>query len=297
MKICICSAATEDYEWQYKYTNEIKKAYCELYGYDFKFVRLDCSRKDSYHYRKKMLLDNMNGHDWVVWMDVDAWFNNFSVKLEDLLPKEGGVHMVVSRDHYEYDNVKMWHQAYINSGVVAVKSGNVGKKLLAAWANPTDAMKKWMKMNTLLNDQPYLSIRILADSVFSEKVVVKEPSELNWFLMFGDYDNKFIIHSAGITRKMLKRRKMFEALKYTYNKNSINSSFMDEVDRELLASVKEDQLVPAVNSRINRSGVINGTYVPPGFEINPTLNAARESKRFTEGRRKVVDGFGNVRYV
>jgi len=267
MRICICSAATENLEWQYKYTNFLKHKYCEKHGYDFVFEMIEEKPKLAYHYRKDMLLRLMNEYDWVMWTDVDVWFNDFEKTVESLIPEDGNISMVLSKDHFEFSNPKVWHQCYINSGVVLVRNCEEARKMIQMWKEPPTDGSRWMEKNTRLNDQPFLSIRVLFDSYFSDKVCVRNPVDMNWFVRMGKWDDKFILHAAGIDKSVTKKEDFYKALIHTYRNNIgvMPQSLMDDVK----ASVKK----PNINNYFDKI-FGDAEFVPDGYEYKPTLQRA-----------------------
>lgn len=199
-KICIVSAGTKNLQFQYNITNKNKREYCSIYGYDFKFIKLDTTYKLSYHSRKKILSDIIknNNYDYVMWIDCDAWFNTFEISLDaiiDTFMKEKS--LLLSRDHGVINEPKYYHSCYINSGVLLFKCDENALKIIDIWDNPSDELKKWMPLYTPLNDQPYLSILCLVDSFTREHTVVVNPQYFNTFARFGFTKRNFILHVPG----------------------------------------------------------------------------------------------------
>lgn len=267
MRICVCSAATANLEWQYKYTNFLKRKYCEKHGYDFVFELIEGEPKLAYHYRKDMLLRLIDSYDLVMWTDVDVWFNDFNKTIESLVPEDGGSAMVLSRDHYEFGNPKVWHQCYINSGVIIVRSGDEARKLIQMWKNPPTAGSRWMEKNTKLNDQPFLSIRVLFDSYFSDKVCIRNPVDMNWFIRMGKWEDKFVLHAAGIEKSVTKKEDFYKALIHTYKNNvgGMPQSLMDNL-KEATKKAKK----PGYWEKIFETA----EFIPDGYEYKPTLQRA-----------------------
>ena len=267
MKICICSAATANLEYQYKYTNFLKRKYCEKHGYDFVFDSIEADKKLSYHHRKDMILRLMENYDWVMWTDVDVWINDFNKSIEDLIPEDENINLVLSRDHFEFSNARVWHQCYINSGVLLFKSCEASKKMIQLWKEPPTAGARWMEKNTKLNDQPFLSIRVLFDSYFSDKVCVKNPVDMNWFIRMKNYEDKFILHAAGIEKAVTKKEDFYQALVCTY-KNNIGA-----IPKMLLNDLKESSKKKVEPSYWEKM-FGNTEFIPDGYDLKPTLKPA-----------------------
>lgn len=199
-KICVVSAGTKNLQFQYNLTNENKKNYCSIYGYEFKFIELDTSFKLSYHSRKKILSDiiKSNKYDYVMWIDCDAWFNTFEISLDNVINtfmKDKS--LLLSRDHGVINEPKYYHSCYINSGVLLFKCDKDALKIIDLWDNPSEQLKTWMPLYTTLNDQPFLSILCIADSFTREHTVIVDPQYFNTFAKFGFTKSNFILHVPG----------------------------------------------------------------------------------------------------
>lgn len=267
MRICVCSAATANLEYQYKYTNFLKSKYCERHGYDFVFDTIETDKKIAYHHRKDMILRLLENYDWVMWTDVDVWFNDFDKDVESLIPDDENVNLVISRDHYEFSNAKVWHQCYINSGVLLFKNCDATWQMIKLWKEPSAAGSRWMEKNTRLNDQPYLSIRILFDSYFSDKVCIRNPIDMNWFVRMGKWEDKFILHAAGIEKSITKKEDFYKALIETYKKNigAMPKSLIDDVK----SAIKGDQKKSYWEKVFGEA-----EFIPDGYDYKPTLKPA-----------------------
>lgn len=252
LKICVISAATENLKYQYEYTNKNKETYCKSHGYDYKFELIKETEKKAYHYRKDMILRYLDKYDYVVWMDVDAWFNNKTISFENIIHEIGeNYDLIVSYDHPNVNSPKDWHDKYINSGVLIFKNTENSRKMIKLWANPPVDAKKWMSSHTGLNDQPYLSMYILWDSFFQNKVKVVPPRVLNWFLASGSIGDQFIVHAAG--------------MKYSKNIQTAFNNIFNIPQRKPVSS--KSKIIEALNSDI---------FIPNGFELKPTLHKASD---------------------
>lgn len=205
LKICIISAGTENLEFQYVLTNVNKQRYCDLHGYEYKFIPLENDYKKSYHSRKQLIIDEIDSkkYDWVMWMDCDAWFNNFEISLESIIQTYANkdTSLIIARDHGVLNRPDKWFDCYINSGILLFKANDDAKKIIDIWSNPTEDAKAWMSSITKLNDQPYLSILMLWDSFVKCHTAVVQPYVLNTFARLGICKDTFICHVPGDKKK------------------------------------------------------------------------------------------------
>ena len=220
-RICVVSAGTKNLEFQYTITNENKRKYCQLYGYDFRFVSIEQSDKQSFHFRKTLLTDiiNENKYDYVMWMDCDAWFHTYEISLDsviDTFMKDKS--LLLARDHGVINKPCFYHSCYINSGVLMFRSNDISKRIIQMWNNPSIELSEWMKLNTTLNDQPYLSILCLVDSFTRANTIVVQPKYFNTFARFGFTKSNFILHFPG--HKDLNHRHQYsEQFTNTFNES------------------------------------------------------------------------------
>lgn len=218
-KICVISAATKNLKWQYDKTNFIKQQYCDKYGYTFKFIELDVDTKKSYFSRQDLILENLKNYEYVVWMDVDAWFNNFDINLLDIIEKYlvDDISLLCAADH-DIKSPKDFLFAYINSGILVFKSNKHSEKIIELWKKQTDDVVALKNAITKLNDQPFLSTRILFDDFVNTHTARITATELNWFIWHEPTNDKFILHAAGIKLRPNRDKIFYNKLDYTIEK-------------------------------------------------------------------------------
>lgn len=213
-KILVFSAATKNLSYQYDLTNPNKKQYCDKFGYDFIFEEIAESDR-SFFYRYEAVRRYLKIYDYVMWMDVDAWFNDFSVSLEDLIKKYmKSSHLLIARDICAQDNPKMWIDTYVNSGVFIMKSGDIAVKMLDTFDKMISPVTERIRLATSkLMDQFYLSNNVLFNDTFIDNTTIVEGSVMNWLLAIG-WDGKhrslkiddraknaFVLHAAGLFKQ------------------------------------------------------------------------------------------------
>lgn len=99
MKITVCSLWTEEFKLFGPKSEANKRAYCELHGYDFvcQTNKIDTGRPPSW--QKLLLLQNvLSDGNWAFWIDADAIFTNFDIKLESLIQEAGSADFFIAKD-------------------------------------------------------------------------------------------------------------------------------------------------------------------------------------------------------
>ena len=131
MKIGVLSFYTNNYEIG-KQIEPLHRAYCLKNNYDYKcFYDVPDYLKERHpawcklHYILEMLKQN---YDYVFWIDADAFFCNFDIKIEDwIVPYKN---LILGRDAGA--NFSQWnkYKYLINSGVMIFKNTEWSKKIL-----------------------------------------------------------------------------------------------------------------------------------------------------------------------
>jgi len=204
-KILILSAATANLEDQYKYTNAIKKLYCDRHGYDFRFEILTDAPATAAYRKPELIKKYLVGgeYDYVVWMDVDAWFNDLGKKLSDKIDElsTDDTFLICCRDGLNENNPSKWFWVYINSGVLIFKNTEKSMELIDDWIASYGRadLKRCIESFVNLRDQPFLCCILLLDRKYADGVSIVSPKEFNYIPMTSDkMDNPFIVHNVGI---------------------------------------------------------------------------------------------------
>ena len=93
------------------YSKKINEIYCRKYGY--KFIcsnNKELNHMTPHYERYKLLLDNINNCDWIMWIDSDAYFYEDSPPLEYLI--------------YNYDNNKNEYETILSYSKLNILSDN-----------------------------------------------------------------------------------------------------------------------------------------------------------------------------
>ena len=208
-KICVVSAANRKSEKQYLLTNPNKQAYCDVHGYDFKFTRLEeCEYVGDPHFSKYWLVEReirTGLYDCVVWMDVDAWFNNGSVLFRDVLGKyaKQDTVLVIARDQGMMGCDERLFDNYVNTGVMAFSADDAGLELLRKYnaLRENQTARRMIEAMTTWRDQPYMCLLALVDEFARSRTAITSPYDLNTFAQCGFSDETFICHCPSKAAK------------------------------------------------------------------------------------------------
>ena len=241
----------------------MKKAYCNKWGYDFKFVELDCNPVVGTYQKTGIIEKYLDNYDYVMWVDVDAWFNNFDISLESIISKCGDNKCLILTDHNAdvKESAKYYHKSYINAGVVIFKSCDDSKEILHRWQNPNKDAISWMSaMKPGLKDQPFLCTIVLFDKFVNDRTCILPASVMNSFTRSSECrDDSFLIHASGLKMPQANINtwwkqpieKSFERnKKYILNKNE---KIMDLPDKEVKPS--EPTPVRSLSVKPNYKGI------------------------------------------
>jgi hypothetical protein len=130
MRIGVCTFADENVTTYSEISTFIHRLYCSYHGYTYKvFSKRSCTNK-SPHWEKIVCLQNMlnESFDYVMWIDADAIFYDFSTKIEDII-QLSDTHIYWSSD-FPYANGP---KHFINTGVILCKCTSWVKQFLEHW--------------------------------------------------------------------------------------------------------------------------------------------------------------------
>lgn len=208
-KICVVSAANKKVERQYRLTNPNKQAYCNQYGYDFKFVQLeDCDYIGDPHFSKYWLVKHeieTGIYDCVIWMDVDAWFNNGSISFSEVLEKyiKHNTALVIARDQGMMGCDERLFDNYVNTGVMAFSADSNGLELLRRYnvLHENQTAQRMIEAMTTWRDQPYMCLLTIVDEFARSHTAIASPYSMNTFAQCGFTDETFICHCPSSSAK------------------------------------------------------------------------------------------------
>lgn len=226
--ICVVMTATKNMAYQYKYTTAINKLYCAKHGYDFFFEEYSDSGESCHYLKKDLILKYMDKYDWVMYLDVDAWFNDFDKGIEEIIDKgilaNKNASLIVAKHSKNISKVKTYDLDLVNAGVLLVKNTNDSRIILDDWHFRTQYAKDWLKTRTSLNDQPYLCMSIMFNPHTFKNTAVLDDTDMNYFTnRVPPYSkNTYILHASGSNYNNKWKLGMYYALVFTIANNNLN---------------------------------------------------------------------------
>ena len=163
MKIAIATNCIYDSEPEYvKYTDRYKREYCEKWGIDY--LRTSDNPLPSFHAvwsKIPIVMDELKGYDWVVWMDADATTAGMGFDIASYLSGLDDK-VVMQKDKLKW-----------NAGVFAVSNGARTRK----WLEKIYEMRTVPKYNRGWREQ-----QAMIDSFKCgwEDVVEVPPKGIGW---------------------------------------------------------------------------------------------------------------------
>lgn len=125
-KIAIVSLYTKEISEFAVYSEKSIKDYCEKQGYSFYVYRENLDKNGSPNWSKSQaLLNHIDDHDYIVWMDSDTLIFNPEKKLESIIEKAPKKFILATKDIGDH--------CMLNSGVLFFKSHQYTKNLITKW--------------------------------------------------------------------------------------------------------------------------------------------------------------------
>lgn len=127
-KIAIVSLYTSETAHYGSPFEEIVKKYCSINDYTFYIYRENINKQSFPNWSKaKALINHIEEHDWVVWLDSDAIPLKFDKKLEDFINKYRNKQAILSKD---FGTSAIDRAFPLNSGVMFWKNTSYVKNIL-----------------------------------------------------------------------------------------------------------------------------------------------------------------------
>ena len=127
------------------WSERINRRYCERHGYTYT-LRRDTPRTDRHicWHKVPVILDELSGCDYLLFMDADAVFYSHELTLEnEMIPELRNKPILMAQDCGS--ETLRWHPGYPNSGVILMKHEERVREFFAAWDRITemDADTRW----------------------------------------------------------------------------------------------------------------------------------------------------------
>eukprot|EP01087_Luapelamoeba_hula_P007196 TRINITY_DN1747_c0_g1_i2.p1 TRINITY_DN1747_c0_g1~~TRINITY_DN1747_c0_g1_i2.p1 ORF type:complete len:389 (+),score=64.34 TRINITY_DN1747_c0_g1_i2:60-1226(+) len=129
LRIAIISAHKgEKYNYMAKLSGETKKKYAAMHGYTFiednDLIPEESTWNQRSAIRTRCFMKHMNDFDYMFWTDVDIFFTNPEVTIEEIIQAGRGAHVICSKD---------WGNRQLNPGSMIVKSSEFTRKFIIEW--------------------------------------------------------------------------------------------------------------------------------------------------------------------
>lgn len=132
--LIIQDGAYDKYPEYIKYTKLINKAYCEKWGYEYKFIEHKLDEMPPYWLKVYDINEYIqkNIYDYVGYLDCDAIFYDFDYSIEDVL---SFIHERTDKYFDVYIGQDPSFFTVLNTGVFLFKKTDFSKKLVESWLN------------------------------------------------------------------------------------------------------------------------------------------------------------------
>lgn len=135
-KIGIVSLYTPEIESYAIYSELNIREYCEKQGYTFYVYRDSLDKSSHGNWSKaKALLNHIDDHEEIIWMDSDIVIYNPEKKFEDILSRCVPIKKVIACEDIGSNNKNFKKGSIFNSGVVIFRKHEYTKNILKRWWN------------------------------------------------------------------------------------------------------------------------------------------------------------------
>ena len=110
------------------------REYCELQGYTFYIYRekLDADANANWS-KAKCLLNHIEDHEHIIWMDSDTLIFNPQKRFEDILEKCSSTKKIIACEDIGANNKNTAKGSMLNSGVLIFENHNYSKNIIRKW--------------------------------------------------------------------------------------------------------------------------------------------------------------------
>ena len=182
-KIGIVSLYTPEISDYAIYSEDNIRSYCTNNNYTFHVYRHSLDKNSNPNWSKaQALLNHINDHDYLIWMDSDTLVFNPEKKFEDIISKCSRKFIIATKDIGE--------KSMLNSGVLIFKCHNYTKNLIKKWRD-FDGDKSSLYASG--GDQEILCQILKKSDPFGYNRKIFEMNKFNTDPRFVDSDT-FILH-------------------------------------------------------------------------------------------------------
>lgn len=175
------------------------REYCERQGYTFYVYRDKLDVNGSANWSKaRAILNHIDDHEDIVWMDSDTIIFNPEKRFEDVLARCTGTKKIVACEDVGTNNKKMPKGSMLNSGVLIFRNHFYTKNLIKKWMN-FDGDKSSLYASG--GDQEILCDILKKSDGFGFNRKIFPMNEFNTEPRFVD-ENTFIVHFMAYPKQL-----------------------------------------------------------------------------------------------
>lgn len=192
-KICIVMSYTDNIKSYSDISKKINQIYASKYNYDIRIFNEIMTDRAPQWCKIKVIqkLLNENCYEYLFWIDSDAFFNDHTIKIQDIIKNNTDKDIIICDDHL---NSGIYSEIKINTGTIIVKCTEWNKEFF-------DLL--WNYDGIYLYNQ-YHEQRLLEDFIKNnimnckDKILIKPCIEFNTEIMRqindNTLENNYIIH-------------------------------------------------------------------------------------------------------
>ena len=175
------------------------REYCERQGYTFYVYREKLDANGSANWSKaRAILNHIDKHEDIVWMDSDTIIFNPEKRFEDILARCTATKKIIACEDIGTNNKKLPKGSMLNSGVVIFRNHLYTKNLIKKWMN-FDGDKSSLYASG--GDQEILCDILKKSDGFGFNRKIFPMNEFNTEPRFVD-ENTFIVHFMAYPRQL-----------------------------------------------------------------------------------------------
>tara|TARA_B100000700_G_scaffold153922_2_gene170842 strand:- start:2548 stop:3345 length:798 start_codon:yes stop_codon:yes gene_type:complete len=138
-------------------TSKTVKRYCDKFSYKFENIKVSNTERPPAWNKIKILKDQMlkNDSDFLMWIDADAFFNNFDIDINSQIEEDKDIYLVKHFCEVHkgsiYENTKLTILR-INTGVILLRVSEFVKEFLhKVWENKSYINHPWWEQASVMD--------------------------------------------------------------------------------------------------------------------------------------------------
>jgi hypothetical protein len=188
MKVIVTTLAFGDLPY-FSLSNRINRNYCDIHGYEFRVIPPSEENGRSQIWLKVSgVATVLRDADFVLFLDADAYFADFSKSLMSLIERMGDAAVLLGSDRR--DKTFAWSDRNANTGVFIVRNSEAGFRVLDEWWHAPDRYdRRWLW--TWPPEQG--AFNYIVRPLFPEYIIKVIP-----YIHMNGHDGIFIRHLIGM---------------------------------------------------------------------------------------------------